>query len=125
MEYIHIQKKLGHSPRKLRLVADMVRSMKPQQAMATLKFARQAAALDLSKVIKTALANTGKSKDESLHFKNLEVNEGFKFKRFRSAARGRIRRYVKKTAQVKIVLSDEVDKVKINKTGGKQSGTKS
>ena len=107
-EYIHTQKNLSTSPRKLRLVADMVRKMTPQQALQTLKFTRQSAALDLSKVIKTALANTGKSFDEGLAFKKIEVNEGFKLKRFRSAARGRSRRYTKRTSQVKVVLSDEV-----------------
>lgn len=117
MEYMHTQKNLSSSPRKMRLVADMVRKLRPHQALQTLRFARQAAAKDLAQVIKTALANTGKGFDDSLTFKGLEVNEGFKLKRFRSAAKGRIRRYTKRTSQVKIVLSDEVQKDKI---GGKQ-----
>ena len=109
-DYIHIQKNLGHTPRKVRLVADMVRKMTPQRAMQVLKFTPKAAAIDLSKAIKTALANTGPHADHVV-FKSLEVNEGQdkyrKRNRVGTAGRGRSRPYVKKTSQVKIVLTEE------------------
>lgn len=100
----------------------MVRKMKPQQALNSLKFVRQAAASDLAKIINTALANTGHGMDENLVFKKLEVNEGFKLKRFRSAALGRIRKYSKKMSQVRIVLSDEVKGPSAGRAGQKLIG---
>ncbi len=107
MEYTHTQKNVGHAPRKLRLVADMVRKMTPEQAIEALSFAQRAASPDLAKAIKTALANAGGK--ESLSFKKIEINEGLKMKRYRPAARGRMRPYVKKLSHIKVVLTDEVN----------------
>lgn len=107
MEYTNIQKNLGHSPRKLRLVADMVRKMKPEAAVETLKFTNRGAAADLAKAIKTTLANSGNRTD--LYFKTLEVNEGLKMRRVHvgTAGRGRNRPYKKRLSHIRIVLSDE------------------
>lgn len=107
MEYITIQKNIQNSPRKLRLVADMIRKMSPSQAVEVLQFANQAAAAPLSKAIKTALANAGK---DDVAFKKIEINEGMKLKRYRAgtAGRGRGRPYKKRWSHIKIVLTDEV-----------------
>ncbi len=106
MEYTTIQKNLQNSPRKLRLVADMIRKMSPSQAVEVLEFANQAAAVPLSKAIKTALANAGK---DDVVFKKIEINEGMKLKRYRAgtAGRGRGRPYKKRWSHIKIVLTDE------------------
>ncbi len=108
MEYVHIQKGLTHTPRKMRLVADMVRKMTPQRALQVLQFTPKAAALDLAKAIKTALANTGVHQDHMV-FKHLEVNEGFDAKRMLigTAGRGRSRRFEKQTSQIKITLVEK------------------
>jgi large subunit ribosomal protein L22 len=112
MEYVHTQKNLGHTPRKMKLVADMVRKMKPQKALEvlrfTLRFTPKAAAVDLAKAIKTALANTGPHSDHMV-FKHLEVNEGADIKRYRvgTAGRGRGRPYEKRRSQIKITLVEE------------------
>lgn len=107
MEYVHTLKNVGHSPRKMRLVADMVRKMEPQRALLTLQFVNRAAASDLSKAIKTALANAGRG--DGLWLKSLEINEGYKTPfRGRSGGRGKMRLYRKKMSHIKIVLSDEV-----------------
>src|SRR3989344_2256631 len=88
-EFTTIQKNLGHTPRKLRLVADMIRKMSPNQA------------------IETALANAGAHQDHVV-FKTIEVNEGLKMKRYRvgTAGRGRGRPYKKRTSHIKIVLGE-------------------
>ena len=109
MEITQIQKNLHNSPRKLRLVADLVRNQKPTQALLTLKFTDQAAAIPLSKAIQTVLGNA-KAQNidaDNLIFKSLEVNEGQKMKRFRAGTRGRVKRYTKKMSHIIIVLSDE------------------
>jgi large subunit ribosomal protein L22 len=116
MEFITIQKNLQNSPRKLRLVADMVRKMDPYQALDTLQFTSNAAANPLLKAIKTVLANAGRK--EGLSFKSIEINEGLKMKRYRvgTAGRGRGRPYKKRLSHIKIILTDEV---KVKSTGKK------
>lgn len=108
MEYMTIQKNLKSSPRKLRLVADMVRKMSPSQAVLQLRFTNTAAAPLLAKAIKTVLANAGNA--EGLTFKTIEINDGLKMRRMRvgTAGRGRGRPYKKRMANVKIVLTDDV-----------------
>lgn len=107
MEVSSLQKYVHTSPRKLRLVADLARQMSPEQALEILKFTKKAAAADLSKAIKTALANAKVKGLGNMLFKAIEINEGPKMKRFRAGARGRVRPYQRKMSHIKIVLSDE------------------
>ena len=108
MEAQTIQKYIHTSPRKLRLVADMVRKMAPARALDILNFTPKAAAKDLSLAIKTAMANAKKiGMDESkLTFQKLEVNESSKMRRIRFAARGRTRPFKKRMSHIKIVLEE-------------------
>lgn len=108
MEITAIQKNITHSPRKVRLVTDMIRKMKPDQALLTLKFVNRAAALPLAKAIETALANAGDAANLNLSFKKIEINEGYKLKRFRPGSKGRALPYKRRMSQIKIVLTDEV-----------------
>jgi large subunit ribosomal protein L22 len=110
MEAITIQKFIHTSPRKLRLVADMVRKQTPLTAMKTLHFTQRAAAKELGGAISTALANanTGGLNIEQIAFKSIEVNEGPKMRRFRAGAKGRVKPYKRRMSHIKIVLSDEL-----------------
>lgn len=118
MEILGIQNFVHTSPRKLRLVADMVRKMSALQAIKTLQFTNKSAALPLSKTIKTVIANATQQglNAEDLIFKKLEINGGMMMKRVRAAGRGRRKPYVKKTSQIKIVLTNEKPSVKIKET---------
>lgn len=109
MKVMTIQKNIGATPRKLRLVADIVRKMKPSLALQTLEFTPKVAALPLSKAIKTALGNAKQQglSEEGLSFESVEVNEGSKHRRFRAGSRGHADSYKKRTSHIKIVLSDE------------------
>ncbi len=110
MEAVDIQKFIHTSPRKLRLVADMVRNMPPARALEVLSITNKHAAKDLIKSISTVLAN-GKQKgldQEKISFKKIEINEASKMKRFRASTRGRAKPYVKKMSHIKIVISDEL-----------------
>ncbi len=111
MEIVSIQKNIHTSPRKLRLVADMVRKMDPNRSLQVLRLTNKAAARPLLKAIQTALANARERKlDESgLSFKNLEINEGMAMKRYRAGTRGRIKPYKKRTSHIKIVLTDDLE----------------
>lgn len=117
METKNIQKFIHTTPRKLRLVADLVRKMTPDKAVETLKFTNKAAAVDLAKAIKTVMANAKQKGMENISFKSIEINEGPKMKRLRvgTAGRGRARPYVKKMSHIKIVLSDEKGETKSSK----------
>lgn len=108
MEAITIQKYIHTSPRKLRLVADVVRKMVPTKALDVLAITRKAAANQLLKAINTALANAKQlgADIEKVTFKKIEINEGPRMKRYRAGARGRTRPYARKMAHIKIVLSD-------------------
>lgn len=108
MDYLHIQKNIHTSPRKLRLVADMVRSMSPVKAVVALEFTHKSAALPLAKAIKTALANVKQKNSEAseLVFKALEINEGLRMKRMRAAGRSHRQPYQRKTSQIRIILTD-------------------
>lgn len=110
MEIRHIQKNIHTTPRKLRLVADMVRSLTPQQAVAMLALTNKAAAAPLSGAIKTALAGIKMQSQDlaKFYFKSLEVNEGPAMKRFRAGTRGRAKPYKKRTSQIRVILSDEL-----------------
>lgn len=110
MEIISIQKNIHNSPRKMRLVVDMIRNMKPNQAISQLQFTNKAAALSLSKAIKTVLGNAKQQKLDvtEMIFKTIEVNEGTKMKRFRAGTKGRAKPYKKRLSHLKIVLTNEI-----------------
>lgn len=109
MEAMTIQRYIHTSPRKLRLVADMVRGMDPLRALDVLAFSYKAAGEDLAKAIKTALGNAkqmGLDQNQVI-FKSLEVNESIKMRRFMAGTRGRAKPYRRKMSHIKIVLSEK------------------
>lgn len=111
METQTIQKFIHTSPRKLRLVADMVRTMKPTAALDILKVTPKAAAYDFSKALEVVLANAKQQglEIDKIAFKKIEINESMKMKRYRAGTRGRVRPYKRKMSHIKIVLTDESD----------------
>lgn len=115
MEVMTIQKYIHTSPRKLRLVADLIREMEPFKALDVLEVIPKAAAKDLAKALQVVLANARQSgmSIEKAFFKKIEINESIKMPRFRAGTRGRVKPYRKRMSHIKIVLSD-------NK-GGKQT----
>lgn len=121
---MHIQKFIHTSPRKLRLVADMVRKMKPADALDVLRVTQKLAAKDLAKALETVLANSKqKGMDiEKVVFKTIEINEGTKMRRYRASARGRVRPFKRRMAHIKIVLSDGLTKNVELKTKNKKEG---
>ncbi len=123
-----IQKNISDSPRKLRLVADMIRTMTPDQALDVLEFTQKAATEAVSKAIKTAMGNA-KGTDAPLFFESIEINEGMKLKRYRvgTAGRGRGRAYKRRMGIIKIILTDEMPKKmekKMTKVAKKEEGSK-
>lgn len=114
MEITTIQKFIHTSPRKLRLLADMVRTMNPARSIDTLRFTPKLAAGSLKKAIEAVIANSKASgmKAEVAYFKSIEINEGPVIKRYRPASKGRALPFKRRMSHIKIVLSDEVREAK-------------
>ncbi|PIB28199.1 50S ribosomal protein L22 [Maribacter sp. 4G9] len=98
------------SPRKMRLVADLVRGEKVEKALAILRFNPKEASRKLEKLLLSALANwQAKNEDASLEDADLIVSEirvdsGTMLKRLRPAPQGRAHRIRKRSNHVTLVL---------------------
>lgn len=95
------------SPQKARLVADQVRGLPVDKALAVLTFSTKKAAKIIKKVLESAIANAennnGADVDE-LKVSKIFVNEGPVMKRWRARARGRANQIVKRTSHVTIMV---------------------
>lgn len=109
MEYQATSKYIRTSTRKLRLVADLVRSLSPADALVQLAHMPKEAAGSMAKVLASAIANATQKqvKEDTLKFKIIEVMGGPVMKRFHAVSRGQAHAYKKRMTHVRIVLSDE------------------
>lgn len=105
-QYIATQKYLLESPRKLRLVVEVVKKMKPVDAVEKLPFVQKKAAKDLAKVIKSAIANAKAQgiSDSDLVFKEIQIGEGPRLKRGRAASRGMWHPFKRRMSHIRVVL---------------------
>lgn len=109
MEVVSTQKFVRMAPRKLRLVADVVRGKKVSEILEVLPFVRKAAVLPIRKVIKSAVANAqAKGADvNNLVVSKIEIMEGARLKRFRPVSRGQAHSYVRAMSHIRVILTDE------------------
>jgi large subunit ribosomal protein L22 len=96
------------SPRKTRLVVDLVRGKGVEEAMNILTFTRRAASEPVRKLIMSAIANAeAKNADvDRLYVNTITVDEGPTLRRFRPRAMGRATRINKRTSHVTCVLAE-------------------
>lgn len=97
------------SPRKVRLVADLVRNRSAEEALKTLRFTPKAASRPLKKLIESAVANAENNHGldiDTLWVRDIQVNEGPTLKRFRPRAQGRAFPIMKRTSHVSVVLEE-------------------
>ncbi|QDO93799.1 50S ribosomal protein L22 [Formosa sediminum] len=98
------------SPRKMRLVADLVRGEKVEKALNILKFSQKEASNRLEKLLLSAIANwQAKNEDASIEdaeliVKEIRVDGGSMLKRLRPAPQGRAHRIRKRSNHVTIVV---------------------
>ncbi|PYQ26790.1 MAG: 50S ribosomal protein L22 [Acidobacteria bacterium] len=122
MEATATLKYLKASPQKVRLVADLVRGKKVEEALAILRFTRKASAKDLEKLLRSAIANAENKEDapdvDELVVSKIYVNEGPREKRIQPAPMGRAYQIQKRKAHVTVHVSDEVKAVN-ERSGGK------
>ncbi len=99
-------KNYRQSPRKVRLVADLVRGKQVDKALQTLKFVNKRAALPIEKLILSAVANArnlGVATDTLLITK-VSVDKGVVLKRFMPRARGSAARINKRNSHITLEL---------------------
>ncbi|RKH46408.1 50S ribosomal protein L22 [Corallococcus sicarius] len=102
---------LRMSPRKLSLVAALIRGKPVEAALNILKFTPRAAARPVEKLIKSAVANAtdlskGQVDVDTLYVKTISVDQAATQRRFMPRAMGRATPIQKKSAHVHVVLAD-------------------
>ncbi len=104
--YLSTQKFFRMSPRKLRLVADAVKKMRPVDAIEALPFSGKRAAHPLSKVIKTAVANAVAAgvDAQTLVFKEIQINQGPTLKRGIAVSRGQWHPIMKRMSHIRVAV---------------------
>ncbi|MFH1832662.1 MAG: 50S ribosomal protein L22 [Candidatus Levyibacteriota bacterium] len=113
MEIKAESKSVKISPRKVSLLADMVRNMSIEQAINALSLANKRAATSLLKTLKSALANAinnAKLQKENLIIKSINVSGGPALKRFKPSTRGRVHPFKKRSSNIRIVLEEKNEK---------------
>lgn len=98
------------SPRKTRLVVDMVRGRGIQDALTILRFSPQPSAKLVSKLLQSAVANAeqkGAADVDRLFVKTICVDAGPVLKRFTPRAMGRASKIRKPTSHITVVLADK------------------
>ena len=109
-DYRAVLRDCPSSPRKMRIVADLIRGQEVNRALDILKFSPQFAARKLEKLLMSAIANwQAKNEDvriekSNLYVKTIMVDGGRSLKRLRTAPQGRAYRVRKRSNHVTLVL---------------------
>jgi large subunit ribosomal protein L22 len=110
MPAIAIQKGVRISPRKVAVVAALVRGRSVEDALTILDYTPRRAALPVREAIKSAAANAEHNhsyKPNTLEITEISVTSGPRLKRFIPAARGRARRFQRKTSHIRVVVDGQ------------------
>ncbi|MBZ9573035.1 50S ribosomal protein L22 [Patescibacteria group bacterium] len=100
------------APRKVRLVTNLIKGKRAEEAQTILGFTTKRAARPLIKLLKSAIASAVHNfqlEESNLYISKISVDEGPKLKRWRARARGRAEQIQKKTSHVTLIL-DEITK---------------
>jgi large subunit ribosomal protein L22 len=102
------------SPQKARLVVDLIRGHRAEEALQILRFTKKRAAHDIEKVLRSAIANAERKAEDAgasldvdeLYVSQCFVNEGSRWKRLRPAPMGRAFRYQRRTAHIVVAVAE-------------------
>lgn len=108
------------APRKVRLVADLVRGKGAQHALDLLSVLPKRASEPMIKLIKSAVANAKDVPASDLYISSIQVNGGIVFKRMMPRARGRGAQILKRTSHVTLALSKKAPKKESGKASKKE-----
>jgi large subunit ribosomal protein L22 len=110
MEAVAKLRNVPTSPRKMRMVADLIRGKKVNKALSLLKFEAKEGAARLEKLLLSAISNwqisneDARLEDADLYIKSVTVDGGKILKRFRPAPQGRAHRIRKRSNHVTLVI---------------------
>ncbi len=113
-QYVAVLKNNPTSPRKVRLVADMVRGMEVNRALDVLKFSSKEASRKVEKLLMSAIANwqaknEGVRLEESnLYVKTVAVDSARILKRLRPAPQGRAHRIRKRSNHITLCIDSKI-----------------
>ncbi len=116
------------SPRKMRLVADMIRGMEVNRALDVLRYTKREASIRLEKLLKSAIANW-EAKNEAdrnelengnVIVKTIMVGQGSTLKRIRTAPQGRAGRIRKRSNHVTIIVGVKEKKETVNQPANQE-----
>ena len=113
-QYFAKAKGIPSSPRKMRYVVDLIRGMEVNRALATLHFNKKAAAADVEKLLRSAIANweqknDRKAEEGELIVSKVFVDEGATLKRMRPAPQGRGYRIRKRSNHVTLFVDTKTN----------------
>jgi large subunit ribosomal protein L22 len=102
------------SPQKVRLVVDLIRGHRAEDALQILRYTKKRAAHDIEKVLRSAIANAERKAEDAgasldideLYVSSCFVNEGSRWKRLRPAPMGRAFRYQRRTAHIVVAVAE-------------------
>ena len=109
METVAVAKYIRISPQKVRLVADLIRGKKVEDALNILRFTQKGSAPVIAKLLKSAVANAGQKEGvdvDTLFVKQIAVDEGPTMKRFRARAMGRGTRIFKRMSHITVTVEE-------------------
>lgn len=126
MEAVSKLKNVPTSPRKMRMVADLIRSKKVNNALSLLKYEPKEGAARLEKLLLSAISNWQNVNEDirleeaDLYIKAITVDGGKTLKRFRPAPQGRAHRIRKRSNHVTLIIDSanapeiEAENVEVN-----------
>jgi len=102
------------SPQKVRLVIDLIRGQRAQEALHILQFTKKRATREIEKVLRSAIANAERKAEDGgasldvdhLYVSRCFVNEGPRWKRLRPAPMGRGFRYQRRTSHIVVGVTE-------------------
>jgi len=102
------------SPQKVRLVVDLIRGQRAENALQILRYTKKRASRDVEKVLRSAIANAERKAEDAgasldvdeLFVARCFVNEGSRWKRLRPAPMGRAFRYQKRTCHIVVGVAE-------------------
>ena len=109
MEIKAVAKDTGVSPRKIRLLVDMVRGKKVEEALTILRFTPSPLARVVAKVVKSASANAENNfqmDPADLKVVSIYVDEAKPMKRFRPVSRGRAHHIIKRSSHITVIVAE-------------------
>ena len=114
MEAVSKLKNVPTSPRKMRMVADLIRGKKVNKALSLLKYEPKEGAARLEKLLLSAISNwqivneDARLEDADLYIKSITVDGGKILKRFRPAPQGRAHRIRKRSNHVTLIIDSSI-----------------